>query len=333
MPRDSGQKRKLLVLADIFRNETNEEHPLSVPMLIARLSDAGIAAERKSLYSDIETLTVYGMDIVKTGGSKSTAYYLAERDFELPELKLLADAVACSRFITERKSTQLIRKLGKLASRYDAGELNRNVVVYDRVKNGNEQIYYNIDAVQRAIREKKKIRFLYFDYDRRKNKKYHNGGAYSEVSPYALCWREDNYYLVGYYPKYEAVANFRVDKIEKTEVLDVPRSDPPADFSLAEYTKKRFGMYSGNDVRVTLRVHNSLSGVIFDRFGRDVPVTADGEEHFRVSQVVTISPILFGWLFQFGGKVEVISPEEVREEYRRRLGEVLGQYSDGEHLT
>lgn len=327
MPRDSSQKRKLLVLADIFRSETDEEHCLSIPELIRRLNDAGIAAERKSLYSDIETLTVYGMDIVKTGGSKATAYYLAERDFELPELKLLADAVACSRFITERKSAQLIRKLGTLANRYDAGELKRNVVVYDRIKNVNEQIYYNIDAIQRAIREKKKIRFLYFDYDRRKTKKYHNGGNYSEVSPYALCWREDNYYLVGYYPKYEAVANFRVDKIEKTEILDLPRSDPPEDFSLAEYTKKRFGMYSGEDVRITLRVHNSLSGVILDRFGKDVSLTADGDEYFKISQVVTISPILFGWLFQFGDQIEVVSPERVRAEYRDRLKSTLLRYS------
>ncbi|MCM1334425.1 MAG: WYL domain-containing protein [Bacteroides sp.] len=326
MPRDSSQKRKLLVLADIFRNETDEEHPLSIPELTRRLGDAGIAAERKSLYSDIETLTVYGMDIEKTGNARATGYYLAARDFELPELKLLADAVACSRFITERKSAQLIKKLGTLANRYDAGELKRNVVVYDRIKNGNEQIYYNIDAIQRAIREKKKIRFLYFDYDRRKTKKYHNDGNYSEVSPYALCWREDNYYLVGYYPKYEAVSSFRVDKIERTEVLDLPRNDPPKDFDLAEYTKKRFGMYSGEDVRVTLRVHNSLSGVILDRFGRDAPLSADGEEYFRVSQVVTISPILFGWLFQFGDRVEVLSPKKVRDEYRARLREALARY-------
>jgi predicted DNA-binding transcriptional regulator YafY len=210
------------------------------------------------------------MEIEKTGASRNTAYYYTGGDFERQELKLLADAVACSKFITQKKSEELISKLSSLTNRYDAGELKRNVIVADRVKNANEHIYYTIDSIQRAIRENKKIRFKYFDFDKKKDKKYHNKGAYSEVSPYALCWREENYYLVGYYEKYMEVSNFRADKIEKVEILDEKRIAPPKNFNLNEYTKKQFGMFSGEDIRVTLKVHNKLSGVIFDRFGKSI---------------------------------------------------------------
>lgn len=327
MPKSSNQKLKLLILADIFRSETNEEHPLSLAELIERLESNGIDAERKSVYNDIEVLCTYGMDIVKTGSSRNTAYYLGSGDFEIHELKLLADAVACSRFITEKKSRELIGKLGALANRHDAGELKRNVIVSDRIKNGNEQIYYTVDAIQKAIREKKKIRFLYFDYDCKKNKKYHNGGAYSEVSPYALCWREENYYLVGFYDKYQSVGNFRVDKIEKVEIIDDERRiEPPKDFNLNEYTKKRFGMFSGDDKRITLKVHNSLSGVIFDRFGKNILVTIEDDEHFSVNQPVTVSPTLFGWVAQFGNKMEITAPEGVREEFRKHIKSIAKLY-------
>lgn len=321
-----NNKLKLLALADIFRRETDEAHPISLRGIIDRLDEMGIEVERKSVYSDIELLIRYGMGIERSGTGKTTGYYLAERNFELPELKLLADAVACSRFITQKKSEQLIEKLTRLGSRYEAGELRRNVIVYDRVKNGNEQIYYTVDAIRRAISEKRKLRFYYFDYDRRKNKIYHNGGAPTEISPYALCWREDNYYVVGYYPKRSVVTNFRVDKMERAQTLDEIQTEPPDEFRLAEYTKKRFGMFSGEDTRMTLRVHNSLSGVIFDRFGHDITVNIDDDEHFIINQPVTVSPILFGWLFQFGDKIEIISPENVREQFLEQLGSVRKKY-------
>ncbi len=312
------------MLSDIFRSETSAEHPLSINELIEKLGNNGIDAERKSVYNDIELLINYGMEIERTGSSRNTAYYLASGDFEIHELKLLADAVACSKFITEKKSRELIGKLGTLANRYDAGELKRNVIVSDRVKNANEQIYYNIDTIQRAIREKKKIRFLYFDYDKKKNKKYHNDGAQSEVSPYALCWREENYYLVGYYGKYDDVTNFRADKIERVEIVeDEKRVEPPENFNLNEYTKKRFGMFSGEDIRVTLRVHNSLSGVIFDRFGRNITILSDDDEdYFVINQPITASQIFYGWVCQFGGKIEILEPESVRKDFGKYIGTI-----------
>ncbi len=327
MPRSSNQKLKLMVLADIFRRETNEEHTLTLAQIIEKLSNNGIEAERKSIYSDIEILTNYGMDIVKTGSTRNTSYYLASSDFEIHELKLLADAVACSRFITEKKSRELIGKLSTLANRYDAGELKRNVIVSDRVKNGNEQIYYNVDAIQQAIREKKKIKFLYFDYDHKKNKRYHNDGAYSEVSPYALCWREENYYLVGYYQKYETVSNFRADKIEQVIICDEKRTEPPENFNLNEYTKKRFGMFSGDDLRVTLKVHNSLSGVIFDRFGKNTLITShEDENYFTINQPVTVSPVFYSWVAQFGNKMEILSPEDIRDDFKKYIKSIYNIY-------
>lgn len=329
MPRSSNQKLKLMVLADIFRSESDEEHPLTLADIIEKLGNNGIEAERKSLYDDIALLNQYGMDIVKSGNSRSTVYYLASGDFETHELKLLADAVACSKFITEKKSRELIAKLGTLANRYDAGEIKRNVIVSDRVKNANEQIYYNIDTIQQAIREKKKIKFLYFDYDRKKSKRYHNEGRHSVVSPYALCWREENYYLVGYYEKYDAVSNFRADKIEKAEIIwDEKRVEPPKDFNLNEYTKKRFGMFSGEDIRVTLKVHNSLSGVIFDRFGKNITVySSDDDDHFIINQPITASPIFYGWVCQFGNKIEILDPEAIRKDFKKYVNGIYKLYT------
>lgn len=328
MPKSSNQKLKLLMLADMFRSETNETHPITIGEIIDNLNASGIDAERKSLYSDIESLSQYGLDIIKTGASRNTGYYLGNGDFQLSELKLLADAVACSRFITEKKSRELIGKISTLTNRYDAGELKRNVIVSDRVKNMNEHIYYIVDAIEDAIRRKKKIRFLYFDYDRTKNKKYHNNKNYSEVSPYALCWREENYYLVGYYEKYGAVSNFRVDKIEKVEIVeDEKRVEQPKGFNLAEYTKKRFGMFSGEDTRVTLKVHNSLAGVIFDRFGRNnTTVTIFDEEYFTINQPVTVSPIFFGWVMQFGDKMEILEPMNVRDDFKKHVKGIMKLY-------
>lgn len=328
MPKSSNQKLKLLIMADMFRSETNENNPITISRIIENLSASGIAAERKSVYSDIESLSQYGMDIIKTGSSRNTGYYLGNADFQLSELKLLADAVACSRFITEKKSRELIGKISTLTNRYDAGDLKRNVIVSDRVKNMNEHIYYTVDAIEDAIRRKKKIRFLYFDFDRSKNKKYHNDKNYSEVSPYALCWREENYYLVGYYDKYQAVSNFRVDKIERVEIIeDEKRVEQPKGFNLADYTKKRFGMYSGEDTRVTLKVHNSLAGVIFDRFGKNnTTVTVIDDDWFSTNQPVTVSPIFFGWVMQFGDKMEITGPENVRNDFKKHVRGIMKLY-------
>lgn len=332
MSKNSFQKLKILYLLDILRRETDPDHPMTISAIIARLAENGIEAERKSLYSDMEALTVFGYNIEKTGQGKNTSYYMGEREFELPELKLLADAVACSKFITEGKSRKLIDKLSSFSSMYGARELSRNVIVYDRVKTMNEHIYYSVDVINDAIKNKQRISFLYFDYDPNKKKKYHNGGARSEISPYALCWQDENYYVVGYYPKYGVVTTFRVDKMENTDIsLDengapVKAEPMPKDFNILEYTKKRFNMFSGKDIILRLKVHNSLSGVIIDRFGKNASLVPYDEEHFTVTQVVTESPVLLGWIFGFGKKIEILSPESLREEYLKQLEDMAEMY-------
>lgn len=321
MPRYSRQKLKLLYLLDIFKKHSSEDHPLTLAEIAEKLAENGIESERKSLYDDMDALTSFGCTIEKTGSGRKTAYYLSEREFELPELKLLADAVACSKFLTANKSGKLIKKLSSLADTYSAGELSRAVIVHNRVKTSNEHIYYNVDVIQKAIRDKSKINFLYFGYDEKKNKVYHNEGRRSEISPYALCWEDENYYVVGFYPKYNKISNFRVDKIEKAVISTdengkaVKAVPPPADFKISEYTKRVFGMFSGDMETVKLRVNNSLSGVMIDRFGKDVMLIPDGDDHFTISQTVSRSRIFYGWLFQFGSSVEIISPENVRQEY------------------
>ncbi len=329
MPRSSNQKIKLLAISDIFRRETSEENPLSVPQLIDKLKAYDIEAERKSLYDDIEVLIQYGMDIVKSGSGRNTAYYLGSSEFEINELKLLADAVACSKFITPKKSNELIKKLGTLTNKYDAKELKRNIIVSDRVsrKSQNEKIYYNVDTIRKAIEEKKKIRFLYFDYNRDKKQVYHNDGTHSVVSPYALCWRDDNYYLVGYYDKYGKVSNFRVDKIEKAEIIcDEEYVKQPDEFNLNEYTKSLFGMFGGEKVEVKFRAENSLSGVVFDRFGKETRLLPDGDDYFTFHYTVDLSPVFYGWVAQCGEKIEIISPEDVRNDFKSFLKNISKLY-------
>ncbi len=329
MPRSSNQKIKLLAISDIFRRETSEENPLSVPQLIDKLKAYDIEAERKSLYDDIEVLVQYGMDIVKSGSGRNTAYYLGSSEFEINELKLLADAVACSKFITPKKSNELIKKLGTLTNKYDAKELKRNIIVSDRVsrKSQNEKIYYNVDTIRKAIEEKKKIRFLYFDYNRDKKQVYHNDGAHSVVSPYALCWRDDNYYLVGYYDKYGKVSNFRVDKIEKAEIIcDEEYVKQPDEFNLNEYTKSLFGMFGGEKVEVKFRAENSLSGVVFDRFGKETRLIPDGDDYFTFYYTIDISPVFYGWVAQCGEKIEILSPENVRNDFKKYINNISRLY-------
>lgn len=329
-----NNKLKLLYLYDILKNETNENNPLSINQLIEKLDNVGIEAERKSLYSDFELLSLFGYTVEKIGDGRSTAYYLTDREFELYELKLLSDAVRCSKFLTKNRSDELIAKLKTLTDRHSASELTGEVIVSDRVKTDNKQTIYNVDAIHGAIRDKVKIKFFYFDYNSKKEKVYRHERAVYEISPYALCWQDEYYYVVGYHPKYSTVTNFRVDKMEKIEVLTDGKGRPekikpmPDGFKLDEFIKRRFGMFSGEEITMKLKVHNSLSGVMLDRFGKDVwMIPCDDDEHFTLTQTVLKSPILLGWLFQFGDKIEILAPDELISDYKKELRRVLRIYS------
>ena len=322
MSRSAGQKLKLLYLMRILLSETDESHLLTVGELSAKLADCGVSAERKTLYDDIESLRLFGLDIVMEK-SNSYGYYVAGRDFELPELKLLADAVQSSKFITEKKSMELIKKLESLVSVYDAGKLRRQVFILNRVKNMNESIYYSVDALHEAITEGKKISFRYFDYDIHKKRVFRRDGAPYVVSPVALSWSDENYYLIAHSSEREGATHFRVDRMSSVQKLEERRSPGAGGFNLANYSKKVFGMFGGEEADVKLRVNNQLVTAFIDRFGKDIIMIADGDHHFTVSVRVALSPVFHGWLFQFGELCEVLSPQGLRDDLRRRAKEFL----------
>lgn len=320
--KNPNQRLKILYLCKILMQYSDEEHAITMPEIIKRLGEYGISAGRKALYEDIEALRTYGVNILPCGRGANAGYKTVSREFELPELKLLADAVSSSRFLTEKKSSELIKKLETLASVYEAKQINRQVFISDRVKAGNERIYYNVDAIHRAIAEQKQISFRYFDYDLNKNKKYREGTR--TCSPYALTWDHERYYLVAFYEKYDSISNFRVDRMENVTVTEENAVPYPADFELSEYLNATFSMFSGEEEEVKLRFDRSLINAVIDRFGKDITVCADGDEHFTVHvQIKTEQPEpFFGWLFQFGRKVRIISPESLRERYIKMLNDV-----------
>ncbi|MCL2820121.1 MAG: transcriptional regulator [Oscillospiraceae bacterium] len=324
MPKSSNQKLKILCLLRILQDHTDETHMLSVSELISKLADMGISAERKTIYDDIETLRQFGFDIVMEK-SKSYGYYIATRDFELPELKLLADAVQSSKFITERKTMQLIKKLEGLMSKHDAGKLRRQVYVQNRVKSMNESIYYSVDALHEAISEDKKISFKYSDYDIQKNQVFRRGGEAYIVSPAALTWNEENYYLIAYSEERRSIAHYRVDRMSNVHKLTETRSPEVSGFKLAEYSKKVFGMFGGEETEVKLRVNNKLIGGVIDRFGKDVIMVPDAENHFTIRVSVALSPIFYGWLFQFGDLCEILEPQSLKDDLIVKAKEFLAR--------
>ena len=330
MPRGKNQKIKLLVLLRFLRRESDEHHPVTMQQLLTELERAGISAERKSVYDDLETLRDFGYDIVKVG-TPVRGYFLGEREFELAELKLLVDAVQSSRFLTGRKSRALIGKMESMTSRWQAGALRRQVHVADRIKTMNESIYYNIDTIHAAISEEKCVSFVYFewvvDFDKQEacRKQYRHGGERYCVSPWVLMWDNQNYYLVAYDAKAKKIKHYRVDKMERLEVKNRPRAgqDSFAGVDLARYTQSVFGMYGGEVRYVELRFVNSLIGAVVDRFGKALTVSRDGEDHFRVTVPAAVSPQFFGWLAGFGEKAQLLSPQNTAQEYKSWLSAAL----------
>lgn len=325
--KQSNQKLKLLYLAKILMEKTDEEHTITVPEMISELEGYGISAERKSIYNDLEYLSLFGLDICSTK-TKTTNYYIASREFELPELKLLVDVVQSSKFITEKKSMELISKIEKLTSRANAGKLHRQVFVTNRVKTLNEQIYYNVDKIHDAIAADRQITFRYFDIDIRKNKNYRkNGGFYTE-SPVALTWDDENYYLITYKQKYDSYTHYRVDKMESITVTNETRVLSDADFDITSYTKSVFQMYGGEETEITVMFDNSLIGVIYDRFGMDIPVIPEGDSHFICHIKVAVSPHFLSWIMSFGKKAKILSPGCVSDKLYDLAKDVMEIYKN-----
>lgn len=327
MPRSAKQKQKLLLIADFFKNNTDENHAVTTPRLIEYLAANGINAERKSIYDDIETLRDYGMDIVRGPGVKS-GYFLADRDFELAEVKLMVDLVQSSKFITTKKSRELIAKLQKLVSKHDASKLQRQVVVADRNKASNENIYYSVDVIYEAIARNEKIRYHYFEWDEKKQRRLRKNGEFYEVSPWLLTWEDENYYLMAYDSKAGIIKYYRVDKMLHIELAGGQREGKEEfeKIDVAAFSKKTFGMFAGEEKTVRLLVDKRLSGVVVDRFGQDVAMREFDEGHVIARVSVAISPQFFGWLTGFGKQIKIEYPEDVALEYKRYIKEILDEY-------
>ena len=322
------QKSKLLYLLKMFYEQTDSEHGLSVGEIIDQLDSVGISAERTAIYDDINTLRAFGIDI-EMHKEKSYSYRLINRPLELPELKLLVDSVQASRYISHKKSSELIKKLEGLTSQHQARALSRQVFVSNRVKTMNESLYYVVDFIHSAINGNKKISFQYFDWSIDKTKILRHGGKVYKVSPWALTISEDNYYLIAYDSEAAIIKHFRVDKMINIDYVDERRDGAEhfKDFDLALYTKKHFGMYHGDETLVTLRCKNEMASVIIDRFGSDMTFFKHSDTHFDVSIRVAVSHVFLSKVTMFDEDIEIIAPASVREEVASRARKLLEIYS------
>jgi len=329
MPKSQNQKLKLLYIMRLLLEKSDEQHPVSVNEIIAHLDANAISAERKSIYSDIEALKLFGLDINQQRGING-GYYIANREFELPELKLLVDSVQSSKFITEKKTITLIKKIECLASTYEAQLLHRQVYVKNRIKNMNESIYYNVDEIHNGIATDCKICFKYFEYLVSKERVYRHDGAKYCISPYALMWDDENYYMIGFDSSAGIIKHFRVDKMIEISVTGEKRDgrEQFENFDLAAYSRTHFGMFTGEEERVTLEFSNSLAGAVIDRFGKDVITIPADSEHFCVHTDVAVSPKFFGWLCGFGTGVRVLAPERVVEQMKEHVAAIHMLYCD-----
>lgn len=304
----------LLLLQQYLYQQTDEQHPVSVTDILAFWQQHGIQAGRKSVYTDIELLQNAGMDIVCVKSSQNK-YFVGQRLFELPELKLLVDAVESSRFITEKKSTALIKKLSHLTSTAQAEQLNRRIYMGGTPKPENESIYYNVDTIHNAVQKKQQITFQYFEYTPKKEKVLKHDGYKYRFSPYAMIWNRDCYYAVGWSEKHGKIAQFRVDRMTAVEPLEQAAVQTP-DFDPAEYVRKVFGMYPDDLCTAKLLCDNEVMRSVIDRFGENVRTETVDEQHFRATVEVAPSPPFFSWVFTFSGKIRIVSPAAVLEEMR-----------------
>lgn len=331
MPKNPNQKLKLLYLYQILLQKTDEEHKISMEEILQALARCGVEAERKSIYSDIAALQDFGLDVMLQRGPGG-GYYVASRDFELPELKLLVDAIQSSRFITQKKSDELIHKIESLTSEPQARILQRQVYIADRIKTMNESIYYNIDALHSAISAGVQITFQYFEWSLnfdakdKIQKRYRHNGARYQVSPWALTWDDENYYMIAYEPISNSIRHYRVDKMEHIALTELQRQGQQLfrdRFNPADYSRKVFGMFSGEERVVRLRCENRFIGVLRDRFGAELMVQPLDEGYFAVNVTVAVSPQFLSWVFGLGGGVQILEPHDVRQQFQQQLKQLI----------
>ena len=328
MPKGTNQKFKLYRLAQIMLEKTDDEHYITMPEILSALEAYGVTADRKSIYNDLRDLEVLGIEVEGEPVGNRYHYHVLNRPFELPELKLLVDAIQSSKFITERKTNALIKKLEQLVSQYEAVKLQRQVYVSGRIKTMNESIYYTVDAIHNAISENRKIRFQYYQWNVKKEMELRHGGAFYHISPWGLSWDDENYYLVGYDSEADTLKHYRVDKMLHIEMSEEKREGQEhfKKLDMADYAKKSFGMFGGKEQKVKLLVQNELAGVMIDRFGKDIMMIPKDEKHFTVNVDVRVSNQFLGWVFSLGNGVKIISPDEVVEQMKREVERLQKQY-------
>ena len=320
MAKGANQKKKLFCILELLKRESDEVHPVSTERIVDYLAANDIGAERKSIYDDIRALQELGYDVISAGRK---GYYLGAREFELAELKLLVDAVQSSKFLTEKKSRELIKKLEQFSSRYEAGKLQRQVHVLDRVKTMNESVLYGVDTLHEAIAENRMISFDYMKWNVKKELVPRYEGKRYRVSPYLLMWEEENYYLVAYDEEAKGRRFYRVDKMANIKKEEESRTHSE-EFteSAALLSKKTFGMYEGKEERVRLSFEEKLLGVVIDRFGTDVILLDKGENRYEAAVDVQVSQHFFGWLCSVSA-VKLCGPEAVVEQYKEHLREQM----------
>ena len=328
MSRGTNQKFKLSYLSRIMLEKTDDEHSLTMPQIMAELEKYEVTAERKSIYQDFQDMEKLGIEIIKEQIGRETYYHVGAREFELAEVKLLIDAIQSSKFITQTKSRELITKIKRFVSEYQARQLQRQVFINDRVKNMNESVYYNVDDIYTAINENKKIRFQYYKWSIEKKLVVRHNGDWFLVSPWALTWDDENYYMVAFDDIDHKIKHYRVDKMMHISVEAEMREgkDVFKNFDMAAYSKATFGMYSGKKTRVHIQFPNNMCGVFIDRFGKEINFRKVDEDHSIVTVDVAISPQFFGWIFSLGREVKVVGPDEVVAQMKIAANEFAGNY-------
>ena len=327
MSKGTNQKLKLLYLTKIFREQTDEEQMLTIAEIIEKLSAYDVSADRKTLYTDLEELRHFGLDIISQQIGRQHYYYLGAREFELPELKLLVDSVQSAKFITAQKSQKLIKKLEGLVSKYEATQLQRQVYITGRVKTMNESIYYNVDKLHAAISADAQIQFQYYQWNVKKEMELRRGGKLYQVSPWGLMWDDEYYYLVAYDAETDKIKHYRVDKMLRIQITDQKRAGKERyqSFNLPNYTKRIFGMFSGEETKVTLEADNSMAGVLIDRFGKDIMLIPQDGGRFRATVDVAISDQFLGWIVALG-TVKIVGPEAVVKKMQAKVSNLIADY-------
>ena len=320
MAQDNCQKIKLLKLYELLRQETDDQHPLTTMNIIDRLSKMGISCERRTVAKDMAILNEYGYEIMSCWVGKEKAYYVEDRSFSIPELKVLIDAVQAASFITDKKTSDLIAKIANLGGSHCADILKANMVCFNTRKHSNECIYYNIGYLEDAILQQKKVIFTYYDLDENGDRVYRRDGHHYVVEPVGHVFNEDKYYLMVYSSRHNGTANYRVDRMDKVEIIDEPVCEKAVALreSVECFTEQAFKMYGGQPVAVTLQFNHKLMGAVYDKFGEDTQMTRLDENTCEATVMVRISPTFWGWIFQFGNLMHIASPDSMIEEYRSK---------------